>query len=315
MRRDVVRKRLIFLILGVLLVALYFWPTRSPSFEDLYANVEPEKVKAFQEFRSKYPLRRLVTEDGQTWEYLVTGPKEGEAVLFLHGMSGAADIWWQQIEALKDGYRIVAVTYPAVNRLEAMESGILAILDREGIARTNVVGTSLGGYFAQFFAMRHPQRVLRVVLGNTFPPNDVLRQEYRGIGMILPVLPDWFVLQFMRRSVERSVYPSSGYDAFTRAYLLEMNYGRVHKAHVLGRYRCVMQKFEVQDIPGSVLIFESDNDPLVPAVLREQLRQTYPYAEVYTFHDAGHFPYLNRPEEYNQRLIAFLQQPMMVYSP
>ncbi len=315
MKREVVHKSLLLLIPGILLLAMYLWPTSSPSFETLYANVEPQRVKAFQEFRAKYPVRKLVTEDGQVWEYLVAGRKEGEAVLFLHGMSGAADIWWQQIEALKDHYRVLAVTYPPVNRLEAMENGVLAILDREGVVRTNLVGSSLGGYFAQFFAIRHPERVLRVVLGNTFPPNDVLQEEYRGIGMILPVLPEWFVLQFMRRSVEQSIYPTSGYDAFTRAYLLEMNYGRVRKSHVLGRYRCVMQKFEVQDITGGVLIFESDNDPLVPAILREQLKQTYSYAEVYTFHDAGHFPYLNRPEEYNQRLIAFLRQPMMVYSP
>lgn len=309
------RKWLILSLLLIFLLALYLWPTRSPSFETLYRDVEAEKVQAFQKFRSSYPLREIVTEDGQTWEYLVAGKRDGEAILFLHGMSGAADIWWQQIEALKGAYRIIAVTYPPVDSLEEMEAGVLAILDREGIRRTNVVGTSLGGYFAQFLAGRHPERVLRVVLGNTFPPNDILARENRTIGMLLPFLPDWLVLRFMRQSVERSIYPTSGNDAFTLAYLMEMNYGRVHKAHILARYRCVMQKFQVQDWPGSVLIFESDNDPLINPTLRAQLRDTYPHAEVYTFHDAGHFPYLNRPDEYNQQLIAFLQRPMMVYSP
>lgn len=309
------RRWLIFSLLLIFLLALYLWPTRSPSFETLYRDVEAEKVQAFQKFRSSYPLREIVTEDGQTWQYLVAGKRDGEAVLFLHGMSGAADIWWQQIEALKGAYRIIAVTYPPVDSLEEMEAGVLTILDREGIRRTNVVGTSLGGYFAQFLAGRHPERILRVVLGNTFPPNDILARENRTIGMLLPFLPDWLVLRFMRRSVERSIYPTSGNDAFTLAYLTEMNYGRVHKAHILARYRCVMQKFQVQDWPGSVLIFESDNDPLINPTLRAQLKERYPYAEVYTFHDAGHFPYLNRPEEYNQQLIAFLQRPTMVYSP
>ncbi|MFN3741153.1 MAG: alpha/beta fold hydrolase [Anaerolineales bacterium] len=309
------RRWLILSLLLVFLLALYLWPTRSPSFETLYRGVEAEKVQAFQKFRSSYPLREIVTEDGQRWEYLVAGKRDGEAILFLHGMSGAADIWWQQIEALKEAYRIIAVTYPPLDSLEKMEAGVLTILDREGIRRTNVVGTSLGGYFAQFLAGRHPERVLRLVIGNTFPPNDILARENRTIGMLLPFLPDWLVLRFMRQSVERSIYPTSGNDAFTLAYLMEMNYGRVHKAHILARYRCVMQKFQLQDWPGSVLIFESDNDPLINPTLRAQLRDTYPYAEVYTFHDAGHFPYLNRPDEYNQQLITFLQRPMMVYSP
>lgn len=309
------RKWIWILVPIALLLVLYLWPTRAPSFETLYGGVDAETVKAFQEFRARHPLRKLVTEDGQTWEYLVGGKRDGEVVLFLHGMSGAADIWWRQIEALQDEYRVIAVTYPPVDSLEEMEAGVLEILDREGVRRANVVGTSLGGYFAQFLASRHPERVLRVVLGNTFPPNDILAQENRTIGMLLPFLPDWVVLRFMRQSVERSIYPSSGYDAFTLAYLMEMNYGRVHKAHVLARYRCVMQKFEVKELPTSVLIFESDNDPLINATLREQLKSTYPYAEVYTFQGAGHFPYLNRADEYNQQLIGFLERPIMVYSP
>src|SRR3990172_818479 len=65
--------------------------------------------------------------DGVSWEYLCAGRGE-QALLFLHGMAGAWDIWWQQIEALQDRFRIVSLTYPAVDSLEGLRRGINAVL-------------------------------------------------------------------------------------------------------------------------------------------------------------------------------------------
>lgn len=82
------------------------------------------------------------------------------------------------------------------------------------------------------------------------------------------------------------------------------------KAQVVGRYRCVVEPFEapnmaVLGIP--VMIIEADNDPLVEKVLRDQLRDTYPTAEIVTL-DNGHFPYLSRPEEYTSYLKTFFEE-------
>ncbi|MEV8037694.1 alpha/beta fold hydrolase [Streptomyces sp. NPDC086182] len=46
---------------------------------------------------------------------------------------------------------------------------VVAVLDALGIARADVYGTSMGGRVAQHLAIRHPQRVGRLVLGCTSP--------------------------------------------------------------------------------------------------------------------------------------------------
>ena len=56
------------------------------------------------------------------------------------------------------------------------------------------------------------------------------------------------------------------------------------------------------------LIIESDNDPLVSPNLRRDLKSLYSDAEVYTFHNEGHFPYINAADEYNRVLRSFLQK-------
>jgi pimeloyl-ACP methyl ester carboxylesterase len=192
-----------------------------------------------------------------------------------------------------------------------MSDGVFAILDAEGVERTNIVGTSLGGYLTQYIVANYPTRVLRAVFSNTFPPNDLIAEKNKSIGMALPFLPEWLVIDVLRGSFVASVYPASGNDELTLAFLNEISYGRMRKAQVVGRFHGVVEKFTAPNLATlniPVMIIEADNDPLVELALRDQLKEIYPSAEVHTFSNVGHFPYLNRPEEYTELLSEFLDK-------
>lgn len=295
----------LLMILG--LSVLYLWPVSRVPFNELYAGVDPALVDSLRSFRQANPPQQLQI-DGATWEYVAIGQGQ-EAVLFLHGMTGAYDIWWQQVDSLKGQYRIITVTYPPVKSLEELEKGVLAILQAEGVREFNVVGTSLGGYFAQYLIAKHPEKIQRAVLSNTFPPNNLLAEKNRTLGTILPYLPEWLVLSVLRDNFQKIIYPTSGNDQLTLAFLNEIGYGRMNKAQLVGRYYCVIEKFAVSTPTMPVMIIESDNDPLVERTLREQLKATYPNATVNTFSGAGHFPYINRAQEYTKLLLDFLSKP------
>lgn len=277
------------------------------SFDELYAKVDKATVDSLLAFRQAHPVRTLELH-GVKWEYLALG-QSPETILFLHGMTGAYDIWWQQMEALQDRYRVISVTYPAVDNLEEMERAVMAILEAEGVNQFHMVGSSLGGYFAQFLVARHPERILSAVFANTFPPNDILAERNKTIGTVLPFLPEWLVMNFLSSSMRKNVFPASGNSELVLAFGLEQTYGRMSKAQVLGRYRCVVEPFEAPSMAAlgiPVMIIEADNDPLVERALREQLKETYPTADVTTLSN-GHFPYLSMPKEYTSVLEAFWQ--------
>lgn len=282
-------------------------PTRADVlFERLYSNVDSRVAQSLLDFRANNPPKLLVT-NGIPWEYLSVGEGEG-AILLLHGMAGAYDIWWQQIEAFRNRYRIISLTYPAVDNLEAMRTGINAILHHHGVERISVVGTSLGGYLAQYLLARQHERIRCAIFANTYPPNNILARRTRGAQVLLRIAPHALIRLGMDLNTRLSLYPASGRSEILKAYLLE-GARAMRRRLFLARYRCVIQHFDPRPPDGatpSLLIIESRNDPLINPELRQLLKLTYPRAQVHTFGEAGHFSYLHNPEAYTQVLERFI---------
>ncbi len=291
--------------LGV--AAVYGLPRPRAELTELYAEVDDTSVASLRAFRSAHPVRRL-TVDGCSWEYVVLG--EGPAtVLFLHGMSGAHDIWWQQLQALAPTHRVVAVTYPAVRSLAELSAGVRAVLSAHGIARVTIVGSSLGGYLAQYLVQHHRELVERAVFANTFPPNDQLRAAHHHRAMVGRFLPERVVAAAFRDSNDQRILPASQDPALVGAYLAEQAQQPGLKRRLLARYHTVIEPFAITDPTPEglpLLLLESDNDPLIDAELRAALRGTYPTAQVHTFAGGGHFPYLDQPAAYTAVLRRFL---------
>lgn len=298
------RKGMIYLILLLVTISLgifYLIPASTVNLDNLYPD---RALSQLQQIR-QLPVQQLQAGN-HNWTYLVTGKGE-TTLLFLHGMGGTYDIWFQQIDYFKDRYRIISVEYPPAHSLAELTAGIIAVLDKEKVQQAVVIGSSLGGYLAQYLAAHHPQRVLKVSLGNTFPPNTEIRETTRTMALLMRYLPEWLVIQQMRSRYEEEVLPASGNSPTAKAFLLSLVGGRVTKKNLLARYDCVVDYFDMpisEDIP--VQIIESDNDPLIIPDLRRQLKEKYGHATTVTLHGEGHFPYLSNPENYNKILEDFI---------
>ena len=186
MLKKVLQIGLIVLVTAVL--AVYLYPTPQKSFAELYEPVDEATAVSLQSFRQSHPTQQIEV-DGRTWEYVHFGQGE-ETILFLHGMTGSYDIWWQVMENLADDYQVISLTYPPVDNLDGMAQGVLAILQAEGVTSVNLVGSSLGGYFAQYLVAAYPEMVATAVFANTFPPNDIIAEENKTLGACCPSSPN-----------------------------------------------------------------------------------------------------------------------------
>ena len=304
------KKRIVILsiIIGAVIV-FYVYPTPRHELKELYKGNDPGKIASLDSFRS-LPLKSLHHE-GLQWKYLTLGEGE-ESILFLHGMAGSYDIWWQQILAVKSQYRIVAVTYPPAASLKEMGDAVNKIMDAEHVNQFHVIGSSLGGYFAQYLKTNYPDRVQKAIFANTFPPNNIYEEKNGTSAALARYLPEWLLMIAFRSNIRKEVLPASENFPLLEAYLLQQSYGGMSKQQFLARYHCVVDKFKplpALSTSKDILIIESDNDPLIFPELRQGMKDMYTSADVFTFHNNGHFPYLNDTEEYNALVRDFFARP------
>jgi pimeloyl-ACP methyl ester carboxylesterase len=114
---------------------------------------------------------RFADVRGTRLRYLVAG--EGEPLLLVHGLGGAAANWLAVAPLLLAGRRLLvpelpghggSAALPAAPSLNAYADRLGLLLEHEGLASAAVVGHSLGGAIALRLSIRRPDAVSALVL-------------------------------------------------------------------------------------------------------------------------------------------------------
>ena len=297
---------MISIILLFLLLALYYYPIPKRDFFKMYPH-DDAFSQSLKEFQSRETSE--ITIDTIKWTYY-SGGKGDKTILFLHGMGGSYDLWWQQIQEFEKDFKVISYSLPeSINTLEHASKGIKMILTKEKVNTFIAVGTSMGGYISQYLVSIMPERIEKVVFGNTFPPNDIIINANKSKAKIIPYLPELVLIKLSNKKLEEELIPAANNSELLKAFLSSIPFS---KKQFVNRYAVVIDKFEIDTANHKIkripkLIIESNNDPLVQKELRTALVQLYPEAKTYTFKKAGHFPYINEAKLYNEVLNSFLK--------
>jgi non-heme chloroperoxidase len=118
------------------------------------------------------PIVRLIRRGAAAQVEVLDWGGTGPALVFLPGLGNTAHVYEEFAGRFTDHYRVVAITprgfgaSTPTNRgapLDTLLADFAAVLDTLGLGPATVIGHSLGGDFATFFAARFPSRVSRVV--------------------------------------------------------------------------------------------------------------------------------------------------------
>ena len=119
------------------------------------------------------------------------GRPDAPPVLLLHGFTGSAQAWGEEILARLSAHaRVLAVDLPGhggspapedpgAYRLEGVVRRVLEVMDRSGTEQADWVGYSMGARVALGAAVIHPQRVRRLVLESASPGLSSARDRDR----------------------------------------------------------------------------------------------------------------------------------------
>jgi pimeloyl-ACP methyl ester carboxylesterase len=252
-----------------------------------------------------------------------TGPRDGPAVLLIHGFGSSLHTWEAWTTLLEDRFRVVSPDLPGWGLTGPDPTGdysdersiavLAALLDRLGITEAAVVGSSMGGRIAWRFAAAEPARVSKLVL---MAPDGFasLGREYGRAPERLPwlmrLLPYTAPKPLLRRTMQNA-YAVRGAltDAVVERYHAMLLAPGVRRA-ILDRMlqtRLVPPEPILATIRAPVLLLWGEQDGAVPASHAADYERALPDARTVILPGIGHVPMEEAPEASAKALRAFLE--------
>eukprot|EP00930_Biecheleria_cincta_P082969 TRINITY_DN72606_c0_g1_i1.p1 TRINITY_DN72606_c0_g1~~TRINITY_DN72606_c0_g1_i1.p1 ORF type:complete len:355 (+),score=57.79 TRINITY_DN72606_c0_g1_i1:75-1139(+) len=255
----------------------------------------------FALFKSACPLQKFAQPHSHLeWSYYQAGPPDDkQPVVLLHGTSSTAAAFFYQVQALGEkGYRVVSSQYPAYDTPESWCKGFDLFLDALRCRNAHIFGAGLGGFLAQHYAVRYPNRVRSLVLCNAFASADAFAARLGAWGCVIPLMPSAMLRQAMQ-----DAFPQGGFMELSAKQAIDwvaLQMNDLSGEDLASRLSLNTSRSYVGTVrldPSQVTILESSGETMVPEELRRQLTAMYSGARVAQLKSTGDFPYLSRPDE------------------
>jgi len=252
-------------------------------------------IKSRDAFSAKHPERRALINQRE-WGVLKLG-STGPKLILLPGTLGRADIFWQQIEILQGRTQILALSYPDRGGLEDWAADVVALIAAENMQGATVLGSSMGGYLAQYLAATQPLLFTALIAANTLA-------SVKGIDQAMPYVLDLDATPIadLRQGFTTGLaqWAAPHPNAALGALLIGEVESRIPAGELVARLKLLKYAPELPApaLPQSqTFIIDVGDDHLITPPMRAQLREALP-AKAFHFASGSHFPYVTRPADY-----------------
>jgi 3-oxoadipate enol-lactonase len=241
-------------------------------------------------------------------------------IVFLHG-NYASSRWWEPLLACVPGaYRALApdlrgcgsrghrstwMGYPTRRiRIDDLVLDLEAFLSGLEMERVVLVGHSLGGLIATSFAIRHPGKVLALVLEDTGPAEGINLGSVTTPFLLPFELKNRRLLKF---GLERAGIPSQGPlarslvdDALSAPRGLYYQFAKAAAAWEASK--------KLEHITAPTLLLWGHDDRVMPSRYAQTYLEQIPDSRLVLIEGAGHSPHLEQPMRFTDALYLFLDQ-------
>jgi epoxide hydrolase 4 len=325
-----------FVIIGagvaaILLIILGLGPVRTALLDNYYAKFRAEHLAEHDAIDAHFN-QSDVTVNGMKWHYVETGPQDGPAVLFLHGLPEGWCSWRYVIPLIDAKYRLIVPDMKGYGRSDKTDNDYnwhtvaaqtLALMDYLKINKFYVVGHDWGSLIGTVLVNDHQDRVLGFVrMEADFVPGGTggemqafskkpqwLIFQLPWVGTWLMQDPGWFIDNVYRT---RMVTPFKQED---RDYFV-YEFSRPGVARQLPKYfernnwdlQTALYGFCKNKYRFPVLALQADSDPAQPEAIFSNAPAECPNVELKWITNASHFDNLDQPGQVARAINEFLER-------
>ena len=269
---------------------------------------------------------KYITVNGISCRYMTKGA--GAPVLLIHGFGEFLEIWSFNLEPLSQHHLVYALDLPGHGlsdkpridyTVDLATEFIIEFMQTLGIERASLIGHSAGGRACLDTAINFPEKVNKLVLIDSGGLSNRVPFHYRL--STLPVLSDIIIRPTikagLRRGMEKAFYNP---DLIEEAWL-DLNYQYMKtprakdalislirsNATFSGPRPGVVMTSKLHLVKSPTLIIHGANDRVIPVEDARNASKLIPNSKLEVFARCGHCPHMEKPDEFNKAVIAFLK--------
>ncbi|NOZ48120.1 MAG: alpha/beta fold hydrolase [Chlorobi bacterium] len=248
---------------------------------------------------------------------------EGPTLIIIHGLYGASDNWVSIGKMLASNFEVFIIDqrnhgrspHSENHNYKLMKNDLLEFMDEHFIEQAIIMGHSMGGKTAMYFALEHPERILSLIIIDIAPKtynisekkqntidhsiiiNSMMEVDFSNISSREEVdnklcenIPSKKVRQFLLKNLHRNKDNSFEWSINIKALQEHMNVileGIDERKIADGKE---ITGFPILFIKGALSNYIEEKDYTA-------IRAIFPYADIKIIENAGHWLHAEQPEK------------------
>ena len=246
----------------------------------------------------------------------VLGTPDAEPIIILHGFFASSRNWRQVAEKLAAHYHVyildlrnhgVSPHHPVMD-YPAMAADLLLFMDTHHLTSSHLLGHSMGGKIAMWFALNHPERVDKLIVADIAPVSyshcfnnliDALKElplsdisnRKQAEQWLAPHIPELSYRQFLLQNL---ILKEGAY-----CWRVNLDIFKSQAPNIIG----FPNAEHLSPYMGDVLFLGGSESKYIKA---EAVSPLFPEATVSMIAGAGHWLHVQKPVEFLRQVEDFL---------
>ncbi len=247
-----------------------------------------------------FPIKE---EEG--FKYIETGG-DGTPLLLLHGLFGALSNFRSLIDHFAPKHNVVIPILP-IYEMPIFSVSVAGLVDfltkfveHKGYGKVHVLGNSLGGHIALLYAMAHPEHIASITLTGSSGLYE------SAFGTAFPKRGDY---EYIKNKTAQTFYDPAVASKELVDEVFSIVNDRGKAIRVVATAKSAVRHNlgdKLHKIKAPTLLIWGLQDIVTPPFVGEKFRDLIEGSKLYTLDKCGHAPMMERPEEFNALLDAFL---------
>src|SRR6056297_1932446 len=258
---------------------------------------------------------------------------DGPPLIILHGLYGSSDNWVSIGRQLSENFQVYLLDqrnhgqspHSPQHNYHLLKEDLRAFLDQQSIDKAIILGHSMGGKTAMFFAVDYPDRINNLIVVDISPQSykETNSNQLLGHSTIINAMYNVDFTQVKNRRDIDTILSSAIPSKRVRQFLLK-NVSRTKDNHFAWSLNLESISNELENImygldtvkfkDGNgitgfpILFIKGEQSDYITTKDKKAIETIFPFAEIKTIPDAGHWLHAEQPELFIKTVQNFLTE-------